>query len=126
MLSGHREVLPQTVQQRETLGGEAGPPERRGRYVPSSDCTVFRGNYCLKPKVQQVAQAKPSVPLQRPRFVNNRYAVLPNPRSGGMAFVYKASDMLDDNRQVAIKMLRGTNKMSLGIANVNRSSRKPT
>ena len=30
MLSGHREVLPQPVQQRETLGGEAGPPERRG------------------------------------------------------------------------------------------------
>ncbi len=47
MLSGHREVLPQTVQQRETLGGEAGPPERRGWYAPSSDCTVFRGNYCI-------------------------------------------------------------------------------
>jgi len=30
VLSGHREVLPQTVQQRETLGGEAGPPKRPG------------------------------------------------------------------------------------------------
>jgi len=30
VLSGHREVLPQTVQQREMLGGEVGPPERRG------------------------------------------------------------------------------------------------
>ena len=40
-------VLPQPVQKRETLGGEAGPLERRGCYAPSSDCTVFRGNYCL-------------------------------------------------------------------------------
>jgi len=30
VLSGHREVLPQPVQQRETLGGEVGPLERRG------------------------------------------------------------------------------------------------
>ena len=50
MLSGHREVLPQPVQKRETLGGEAGPLERRGCYAPSSDCTVFRGNYCLLTK----------------------------------------------------------------------------
>src|SRR5271157_1877158 len=41
-------MLPQTVQQRETLSGEAEPPERRGWYAPSSDCTVFRGNYCLR------------------------------------------------------------------------------
>src|SRR5271157_95075 len=41
-------MLPQTVQQRETLSGEAGPPERRGWYAPSSDCTVFRGNYWIK------------------------------------------------------------------------------
>src|SRR5271157_4071700 len=41
-------MLPQTVQQRETLSGEAGPPERRGWYAPSSDCTVFRGNYWLE------------------------------------------------------------------------------
>jgi len=27
---------------------EAGPLERRGCYAPSSDCTVFRGNYCLE------------------------------------------------------------------------------
>src|SRR5208283_282621 len=47
VLSGHRKVLPQPVQQRETLGGEAGPPERRGRYAPSRDCTIFRGNYWL-------------------------------------------------------------------------------
>ena len=40
-------VLPQSVQKRETLGGEAGQLERRGCYAPSSDCTVFRGNYCL-------------------------------------------------------------------------------
>ena len=45
MLSGHREVLPQPVQKRETLGGKAGPPERRGWYAPSRDCTVFRRNY---------------------------------------------------------------------------------
>ena len=30
MLSGHPEVLPQLVQKRATLGGEAGPLERRG------------------------------------------------------------------------------------------------
>src|SRR5271157_4693826 len=41
-------MLPETVQQRETLSGEAEPPERRGWYAPSSDCTVFRGNYCLR------------------------------------------------------------------------------
>ncbi len=52
MLSGHREVLPQPVQQRETLGGEAGPPERRGWYAPSRDCTVFRGNYCLSEQIR--------------------------------------------------------------------------
>src|SRR5208337_699967 len=40
-------MLPQTVQQRETLSGEAEPPERRGWYAPSSACTVFRGNYCV-------------------------------------------------------------------------------
>jgi len=50
VLSGHREVLPQPVQKRETLGGEAGPLERRGCYAPSSDYTVFRGNYCLTRK----------------------------------------------------------------------------
>ncbi len=43
---------------------------------------------------------------QRPRFVNDRYALAPNPRSGGMAFVYKANDMLNDNNQVAVKVLR--------------------
>ena len=48
VLSGHREVLPQPVQKRETLGGEAGSPERRGWYAPSRDSTVFRGNYCLR------------------------------------------------------------------------------
>ena len=48
MLSGHREVLPQPVQKRETLGGKAGPPERRGWYAPSRDCTVFRRNYWIE------------------------------------------------------------------------------
>ena len=37
------------------------------------------------------------------RFINDRYALSPNPRSGGMADVYQASDMLDDLRRVAVK-----------------------
>lgn len=37
------------------------------------------------------------------RFINDRYAISPNPRSGGMADVYQASDMLDDLRRVAVK-----------------------
>src|SRR5438046_1973128 len=52
------------------------------------------------------AKAVPTSTPQRPRFVNDRYALAPNPRSGGMALVYRASDMLDDNRQVAVKVLR--------------------
>src|SRR5579884_2169760 len=42
----------------------------------------------------------------RLRFINNRYALGPNPRQGGMALVYRANDMLDENRQVAVKILR--------------------
>src|SRR5438309_12110165 len=34
----------------------------------------------------------------RPRLINSRYALGPSPRSGGMALVYKANDMFDDNR----------------------------
>lgn len=37
------------------------------------------------------------------RLINDRYAISPNPRSGGMADVYQASDMLDDLRRVAVK-----------------------
>ena len=42
----------------------------------------------------------------RPRFINDRYALAPNPREGGMALVYRGSDMLDANRQVAVKVFR--------------------
>ena len=52
--AGIGEVLPQPVQKRETLGGEAGPLERRGCYAPSSDCTVFRGNYCVERRWQDL------------------------------------------------------------------------
>jgi len=37
------------------------------------------------------------------RFINDRYALSPNPRAGGMADVYQASDMLDNLRRVAVK-----------------------
>ena len=37
------------------------------------------------------------------RLINGRYALSPNPRAGGMADVYQASDMLDDLRRVALK-----------------------
>jgi serine/threonine protein kinase len=37
------------------------------------------------------------------RLINGRYALSPNPRAGGMADVYQASDMLDDLRRVAVK-----------------------
>lgn len=40
------------------------------------------------------------------RFINDRYAISPNPRSGGMADVYQASDMLDNLRRVAVKEFR--------------------
>jgi hypothetical protein len=52
-------VLPQPVQKRETLGGEAGPPERRGWYAPSRDCTVFRGNYCLTTENTEITERIP-------------------------------------------------------------------
>ena len=54
-----------------------------------------------KPRTSQPALP----PDYRPRFINSRYALAPNPRRGGMAHVYRASDMLDENRQVAVKVL---------------------
>ncbi len=64
-------VLPQPVQKRETLGGEAGPLERRGCYAPSSDCTVSRGNYCLnsvKKKSSPLPRKQLSSPPSRMTF----------------------------------------------------------
>ena len=52
------------------------------------------------------AAPKPGVGALRPRFINDRYALAPNPREGGMALVYRGSDMLDANRQVAVKVFR--------------------
>ena len=42
----------------------------------------------------------------QPRLINQRYALAPTPRSGGMADVYKATDMLDNLRQVAVKIFK--------------------
>lgn len=42
----------------------------------------------------------------QPRFINNRYALSPKPRSGGMADVYQASDMLDNLQRVAVKVFK--------------------
>ena len=38
------------------------------------------------------------------RLINSRYALSPKPHSGGMADVYRANDMLEDGRQVAVKV----------------------
>ena len=38
-----------------------------------------------------------------PRFINDRYALSPNPRSGGMADVYRARDYNQEERLVAVK-----------------------
>jgi len=38
------------------------------------------------------------------RLVKSRYALSPKPHSGGMADVYRANDMLDNGRQVAVKV----------------------
>ncbi|MFP4414520.1 AAA domain-containing protein [Coleofasciculus sp.] len=38
------------------------------------------------------------------RLINSRYALSPNPLSGGMAEVYQANDMLANGRQVAVKL----------------------
>lgn len=38
-----------------------------------------------------------------PRFINDRYALSPNPRSGGMAHVYRARDYNQEERLVAVK-----------------------
>src|SRR5271165_1034807 len=43
---------------------------------------------------------------QPPRLLNRRYALLPNPMQGGMADVYKAKDLIEDGREIAIKMFR--------------------
>jgi serine/threonine protein kinase len=40
------------------------------------------------------------------RFINSRYALSPKVRSGGMADVYQASDILDDLRKVAVKIFK--------------------
>lgn len=41
-----------------------------------------------------------------PRTINDRYFLLPNPRLGGMADVYKASDYQRDGSQVAVKVFK--------------------
>ena len=41
-----------------------------------------------------------------PRIINDRYLLLPNHRSGGMADVYKATDCERDGRQVAVKVFK--------------------
>src|SRR5262249_34208192 len=42
----------------------------------------------------------------RVELVNGRYALTPNPVSGGMADVYRAADMMEGARTVAVKMFR--------------------
>lgn len=49
-----------------------------------------------------------------PRIINDRYLLLPNPRSGGMADVYKANDYQKDGRQVAIKVFKH-GQIELGV-----------
>lgn len=41
-----------------------------------------------------------------PRIINDRYILLPNPRSGGMADVYKAIDSQKEGQQVAVKVFQ--------------------
>jgi superfamily I DNA and/or RNA helicase/serine/threonine protein kinase len=41
-----------------------------------------------------------------PRIINDRYLLLPNPRSGGMADVYKANDYQKEGQQVAVKVFK--------------------
>ena len=41
-----------------------------------------------------------------PRTINGRYVLLPNPRLGGMADVYKANDHQRDGYQVAVKIFK--------------------
>lgn len=40
------------------------------------------------------------------RILSNSYALLPNPKQGGMAEIFKASDLQNDGRIVAVKMFR--------------------
>ena len=47
-----------------------------------------------------------SVPMSGPRILNQRYALSADPRSGGMANTYRASDLEADNRIVAVKIMR--------------------
>jgi len=49
-----------------------------------------------------------------PRIINDRYLLLPNPRSGGMADVYKANDYQRDGRQVAVKVFKH-GQIELGV-----------
>ncbi|MBM3238840.1 serine/threonine protein kinase [Candidatus Poribacteria bacterium] len=44
------------------------------------------------------------MPKPQVRLVNERYALAPNPISGGMANVYRANDMHEEGRQVAVKL----------------------
>ncbi|MCT7953177.1 AAA domain-containing protein [Ancylothrix sp. C2] len=41
-----------------------------------------------------------------PRLINSRYALSPDPRSGGMADVYQAIDMVEGLRRVAVKVFK--------------------
>jgi len=43
------------------------------------------------------------------RLINSRYALSPNPHSGGMAEVYRANDMLANGRRVAVKLFTQRN-----------------
>ncbi|HBQ97027.1 MAG: protein kinase [Roseofilum sp. SBFL] len=49
-----------------------------------------------------------------PRIINDRYLLLPNPRSGGMADVYKANDYQKEGQQVAVKVFKH-GQIKLGI-----------
>src|SRR5271157_1236082 len=68
----------------KTLGGEAGPLERRGCHAPSSDCTVFRGNYCLR--ISQATGLMSLAIVLRPSRVASK-GILPPPAVGSRTVI---------------------------------------
>ena len=59
------------------------------------------------------------------RILNGRYALLPNPKAGGMADVYCATDLDNGGQKVAVKMLRYLSEQDAIIAESFVGKRTP-
>lgn len=83
---------------------------RQGESVRCSHCGFvdLESDASERPRAADAQIASPNrtpPEIQRPRLLNARYALAAKPRVGGMARVYRASDLHNDNKIVAVKIL---------------------